>query len=96
MQGGTTVGPCRDGEEAATAQGRKPSEGGKRVRDAGKGREPRPRRGLTECASQASKDKEAFTIEELGITDPRDRPPESNGWDGLTALVPALLLNGKS
>lgn len=37
--------------------------------------------------------KEAFTIEQLGITDPRDRRPESNDWDGLTSLLPGLLGN---
>jgi hypothetical protein len=36
--------------------------------------------------------KEAFTLEQLGISDPRDRPPERNGWDGLRSLLPGLLL----
>jgi len=36
--------------------------------------------------------KEAFTLEQLGLSDPRDRPPEQNGWDGLRSLLPSLLL----
>jgi hypothetical protein len=37
--------------------------------------------------------KEAFTIEQLGISDPRDRRPVFSDWDGLTSLLPGLLGN---
>jgi hypothetical protein len=31
--------------------------------------------------------KDAFTIEQLGLADPRCRPPVQDGWDGLTRLL---------
>jgi len=34
--------------------------------------------------------KEAFTIEQLGLDDPRLRPPIDNGWDGLLSFLPEL------
>lgn len=34
--------------------------------------------------------KEAFTLEELGLDNPRDRVPVESDWDGLTSLLPAL------
>jgi 5-methylcytosine-specific restriction endonuclease McrA len=34
--------------------------------------------------------KDAYTLEELGLDDPRDRPPANLAWDGLTSLIPAL------
>lgn len=37
--------------------------------------------------------KDAYTIEQIGIADPRDRPPTSSGWDGLTSLVAELKSN---
>lgn len=36
--------------------------------------------------------KEAFTVEQLGISDPRDSSPKQDRWDGLNSLVPGLLL----
>jgi 5-methylcytosine-specific restriction endonuclease McrA len=34
--------------------------------------------------------KEAYTIEELGIEDPRSQPPANSGWDGLISLLAGL------
>jgi hypothetical protein len=31
-----------------------------------------------------------YTLEELGVLDPRDRSPRDLGWDGLKSLIPAL------
>ena len=31
-----------------------------------------------------------FTVEQLGISDPRDRPPSNSKWDGLTSLIADL------
>jgi hypothetical protein len=28
-----------------------------------------------------------FTLEQVGLADPRDRPPVLDGWDGLTRLL---------
>lgn len=35
--------------------------------------------------------KDAYTVEQLGIEDPRMRPPVNNGWDGLLSFVPGLI-----
>ena len=37
--------------------------------------------------------KEAFTLEQLGLDDPRARPPVCSGWYGLISLIPGLLRN---
>lgn len=37
--------------------------------------------------------KEAYTIEQLGIDDPRLRPPADNGWDGMLSLLEGLQNN---
>ena len=37
--------------------------------------------------------KERFTIEQLGIDDPRDRPLQLTDWDGLTSLLTKLRNN---
>jgi 5-methylcytosine-specific restriction endonuclease McrA len=34
--------------------------------------------------------KDRYTVEELGIRDPRERPPKPGVWDGLTSLLPRL------
>jgi len=34
--------------------------------------------------------KENFTLEQLGLDNPWDRPPTTSGWDGLTPLVAGL------
>lgn len=34
-----------------------------------------------------------YTLEQLGIDDPRDRPPVNSDWDGLTSLVDGLKRN---
>lgn len=34
--------------------------------------------------------KDRFTVEEIRLDDPRERPPILSDWDGLTSLVPAL------
>jgi len=35
--------------------------------------------------------KSAYTIDQIGVDDPRSRPiPTANGWDGLTSFLPAL------
>jgi 5-methylcytosine-specific restriction endonuclease McrA len=34
--------------------------------------------------------KDHYTVEQLGIFDPRDRPPQPNEWDGLTSFMPGL------
>ena len=34
--------------------------------------------------------KDRFTLEEIGLDDPRLRPPVTSEWDGLTSLLPAL------
>jgi 5-methylcytosine-specific restriction endonuclease McrA len=31
-----------------------------------------------------------YTIDQLGLSDPRERAPRSNTWDGLTSLLPKL------
>jgi 5-methylcytosine-specific restriction endonuclease McrA len=38
--------------------------------------------------------KDCYTLEQLGLEDPRNRPPEKGDWDGLTAFVPGLKANG--
>ena len=38
--------------------------------------------------------KDAFSVEQLGIEDPRLRPPVDNGWDGLLSLLPGLKAHG--
>lgn len=43
--------------------------------------------------------KSSYTLEQLGLGDPRDRPiPISDGWNGLTSFIPSLRANaqGKS
>ena len=37
--------------------------------------------------------KDRFTIHQLGIDDPRVRPPEYSDWDGLTSLTEGLKRN---
>ena len=34
--------------------------------------------------------KDRFTLQEIGLDDPRSRPPLSSDWDGLTSLLTAL------
>jgi len=34
-----------------------------------------------------------FTLDQLGLDDPRERPPVTDDWDGLTSLVPGLKAN---
>jgi hypothetical protein len=34
--------------------------------------------------------KESYTIEQLGIEDPRMRPPQADEWDGLVSFIPGL------
>lgn len=37
--------------------------------------------------------KDRYTIEQLGIDDPRDRPPDNSDWVGLTSLIDGLRSN---
>jgi 5-methylcytosine-specific restriction endonuclease McrA len=38
--------------------------------------------------------KSSYTLEQIGLDDPRLRPtPESDGWDGLTSSLPGLRAN---
>lgn len=37
--------------------------------------------------------KDAYTVEQMGIEDPRERSPISSDWDGLTSLLPGLKRN---
>jgi 5-methylcytosine-specific restriction endonuclease McrA len=44
---------------------------------------------VTACAS-CNYGKHHYTLEELGLDDPRLRPPAESDWDGLTSLIPLL------
>lgn len=44
---------------------------------------------VTACAS-CNYGKYDYTLEELGLDDPRTRPPVDVSWDGLTSLIPKL------
>jgi 5-methylcytosine-specific restriction endonuclease McrA len=37
--------------------------------------------------------KECYTLDQLGLEDPRDRDPKLGDWDGLTAFIPGLKTN---
>lgn len=39
--------------------------------------------------------KAGYTLEQLGLDDPRDREPVRSDWDGLVGLLPALRLAGR-
>src|ERR1017187_8592047 len=40
--------------------------------------------------------KSSYTLEQIGVDDPRDRPiPASDGWDGLMSLLPGLRARAK-
>jgi len=46
---------------------------------------------LVSCCWGCNYGKSNYTLEEIGLDDPRHRPVgEANGWDGLTSLLPAL------
>lgn len=40
--------------------------------------------------------KDRYTLEQLGLSDPRDRPPVVDGWDGLTSLLSMLRARGRT
>ena len=44
---------------------------------------------VTSCYS-CNFGKAGYTVEQLGIEDPRSRPPVTDGWLGLTEYSPAL------
>ncbi len=47
-------------------------------------------RNLVTCCWSCNYGKRAFTLDELGLEDPRDRPPIVDGWDGLVSQLEGL------
>lgn len=42
---------------------------------------------LVPCCAPCNCGKEGYTLEQLGLTDPRNREPKPSSWDGLTRLL---------
>jgi hypothetical protein len=44
---------------------------------------------VTACAC-CNFGKDQYSVDELGLDDPREFPPVESTWDGLTSLIPEL------
>ena len=51
---------------------------------------PNNEQNLVTCCWSCNYGKRAFTLAELGLDDPRDRPPLVDAWDGLVSSIPGL------
>ncbi|WKW12824.1 HNH endonuclease signature motif containing protein [Pseudogemmatithrix spongiicola] len=51
---------------------------------------PNDEQNLVACCWSCNYGKRAFTLTELGLDDPRDRPPLADAWDGLVGCIDGL------